>query len=209
MCRCTPTRACRRPQRAGSPPRERAAVRAASATRDLPVCSNARSAITDSGGIQEEAPALASRCSSPATTERGEGVEAGTLALVGTDPGTDLLRRPASAARRPTRLRGGWRTRPIRTATATPPSGSSSARVLLGAPGRSDTVRVRGSTASRSWSTRASRLTSTRLGEPFGPDGRSTRAGRGTWSARDDFPFSGLPDRVGDPVRPRDCPDPV
>ena len=44
--------------------------------------------ITDSGGLQEEAPALGKPvlvCRS--TTERPEAVEAGTVKLVGTDPG--------------------------------------------------------------------------------------------------------------------------
>jgi UDP-N-acetylglucosamine 2-epimerase (non-hydrolysing) len=44
--------------------------------------------ITDSGGIQEEAPALdVPVLVTRDSTERGEGVEAGTLRLVGTDPG--------------------------------------------------------------------------------------------------------------------------
>ncbi|MGK2933477.1 MAG: non-hydrolyzing UDP-N-acetylglucosamine 2-epimerase [Solirubrobacterales bacterium] len=43
--------------------------------------------ITDSGGIQEEAPSLGKPVLvARETTERGEGVEAGTLKLVGTDP---------------------------------------------------------------------------------------------------------------------------
>lgn len=43
--------------------------------------------VTDSGGIQEEAPALGVPVLvTRTTTERGEGVEAGTLELVGTDP---------------------------------------------------------------------------------------------------------------------------
>ena len=43
--------------------------------------------ITDSGGIQEEAPALGKPVLvTRETTERVEGIEAGTLALVGTDP---------------------------------------------------------------------------------------------------------------------------
>ena len=49
----------------------------------------ARFAISDSGGIQEEAPALGTPVLvTRETTERGEGVEAGTLRLVGTDPAT-------------------------------------------------------------------------------------------------------------------------
>lgn len=49
----------------------------------------ARFAISDSGGVQEEAPALGTPVLvTRDTTERGEGVEAGTLRLVGTDPAT-------------------------------------------------------------------------------------------------------------------------
>lgn len=45
--------------------------------------------ITDSGGIQEEAPSLDTPVLvARASTERGEGVDAGTLILVGTDPET-------------------------------------------------------------------------------------------------------------------------
>ena len=45
--------------------------------------------VTDSGGIQEEAPALGVPVLvARDSTERGEGVEAGTLKLVGTDPDT-------------------------------------------------------------------------------------------------------------------------
>ncbi|MFT4049246.1 MAG: UDP-N-acetylglucosamine 2-epimerase (non-hydrolyzing) [Solirubrobacterales bacterium] len=62
--------------------------------------------ITDSGGIQEEAPSL----NKPVlvareSTERGEGVDAGTLVLVGTDPekieneGARLLDDPAAYAK--------------------------------------------------------------------------------------------------------------
>lgn len=47
----------------------------------------ARLIITDSGGVQEEAPALGTPVLvARDTTERGEGVDAGTLTLVGTDP---------------------------------------------------------------------------------------------------------------------------
>jgi UDP-N-acetylglucosamine 2-epimerase (non-hydrolysing) len=48
---------------------------------------NAAVVLTDSGGIQEEAPALGVPVLvARDSTERGEGVEAGTLRLVGTDP---------------------------------------------------------------------------------------------------------------------------
>lgn len=51
------------------------------------VLSVARFAITDSGGIQEEAPALGTPVLvTRKSTERGEGVDAGTLKLVGTTP---------------------------------------------------------------------------------------------------------------------------
>lgn len=61
--------------------------------------------ITDSGGIQEEAPSLGKPvlvCRD--STERGEGIEAGTLKLVGTEPasiqaGADLLLRDENAYR--------------------------------------------------------------------------------------------------------------
>ena len=47
----------------------------------------ARLVITDSGGVQEEAPALGTPVLvTRETTERDEGVQAGTLVLVGTDP---------------------------------------------------------------------------------------------------------------------------
>ena len=50
---------------------------------------NATVVVTDSGGIQEEAPALGVPVLvARESTERSEGVEAGTLKLVGTDPDT-------------------------------------------------------------------------------------------------------------------------
>jgi UDP-N-acetylglucosamine 2-epimerase (non-hydrolysing) len=62
-------------------------------------------AITDSGGIQEEAPSLGKPVLvTRETTERGEGVQAGTLRLVGTDPAliqteaSRLLDEPAAYA---------------------------------------------------------------------------------------------------------------
>ena len=64
-----------------------------------------RFAITDSGGIQEEAPSLGKPVLVTRTsTERTEGVEAGTLRLVGTDPdriaafASELLDKPDSYA---------------------------------------------------------------------------------------------------------------
>jgi UDP-N-acetylglucosamine 2-epimerase (non-hydrolysing) len=63
-------------------------------------------AVTDSGGIQEEAPSLGKPVLvTRNSTERTEGVEAGTLRLVGTDPeriaafATELLDDPGSYAR--------------------------------------------------------------------------------------------------------------
>ena len=62
--------------------------------------------ITDSGGIQEEAPSLGKPVLvARETTERTEGVEAGTLRLVGNDPdrifdeGDRLLNDPVAYAR--------------------------------------------------------------------------------------------------------------
>lgn len=67
-------------------------------------------ALTDSGGVQEEAPALGTPVLvTRDTTERGEGVEAGTLVLVGTDPerilaeGSALIENPAVRAERGSR----------------------------------------------------------------------------------------------------------
>ena len=61
--------------------------------------------ITDSGGIQEEAPSLGKPVLvARETTERTEGVEAGTLRLVGNDPdrifdeGDRLLNDPVAYA---------------------------------------------------------------------------------------------------------------
>ncbi|WP_313355844.1 non-hydrolyzing UDP-N-acetylglucosamine 2-epimerase [Microbacterium sp.] len=55
----------------------------------------ARLIITDSGGVQEEAPSLGTPVLvARDTTERGEGVQAGTLVLVGTD--TDRIVREAT-----------------------------------------------------------------------------------------------------------------
>lgn len=67
-------------------------------------------ALTDSGGVQEEAPALGTPVLvTRDTTERGEGVEAGTLVLVGTDPdrilseGSALIEDPAARCERGSR----------------------------------------------------------------------------------------------------------
>ena len=76
--------------------------------------------ITDSGGIQEEARRSASPCSSMReTSERVEGIEAGTLALVGTDP-EQIVTAAAPAARRRRGVRGDGAAPRTRTATATP-----------------------------------------------------------------------------------------
>ena len=50
--------------------------------------SQCKIALTDSGGVQEEAPSLGKPVLvMRETTERPEGVDAGTVRLVGTDPG--------------------------------------------------------------------------------------------------------------------------
>lgn len=79
--------------------------------------------ITDSGGIQEEAPSLGKPVLvTREATERTEGLEAGTLRLVGTDPRSSSPRpRGCSTARPPTRR---WPRRRIPMATDTRPSGS-------------------------------------------------------------------------------------
>ena len=52
--------------------------------------------LTDSGGIQEEAPSLGNRCwSCRDTTGRPEGIAAGTLKLVGTDANVIVRKLPA------------------------------------------------------------------------------------------------------------------
>ena len=81
--------------------------------------------ITDSGGIQEEAPSLGKPVLvTRETTERAEGVEAGTLLLVGTDPDR-IAREGDRLLDDPSRLRRDGATRRTPTATATPPSASS------------------------------------------------------------------------------------
>ena len=81
--------------------------------------------ITDSGGLQEEAPSL----DKPVlvtrdSTERTEGVNAGTLRLVGTDP--DRIAGEAGLLLDdPGGIRGDGATSRTRTATVAPPSGSS------------------------------------------------------------------------------------
>ena len=61
--------------------------------------------ITDSGGIQEEAPSLGKPVLvARESTERAEGVDAGTLRLVGTDADR-IVDEARAAARRPGRLR--------------------------------------------------------------------------------------------------------
>ena len=82
--------------------------------------------ITDSGGLQEEAPSLGKPVLvARDSTERTEGVDAGTLRIVGTDPdrivseASRLLddaaayagdgQREQSLRRRPRRASGSWR----------------------------------------------------------------------------------------------------
>ncbi len=67
---------------------QRAAHRAAGVRRVRAPAVARTLVVTDSGGIQEEAPSLGKPVLvARETTERTEGVEAGTLRLVGTDPG--------------------------------------------------------------------------------------------------------------------------
>ena len=79
--------------------------------------------LTDSGGVQEEAPALGKPVLvMRETTERPEGVAAGTARLVGTDADTivaEAERLLDDEARMPR-----WRARTIRLATAGAPGGS-------------------------------------------------------------------------------------
>ena len=105
--RCTRTRACAR----RSPSRSRGLDNVL-LTEPLGYATFARLlarchlVITDSGGIQEEAPSLGKPVLvARETTERTEGVDAGTLRLVGTDPdrifaeGERLLDDPVAYAR--------------------------------------------------------------------------------------------------------------
>ncbi len=74
--------------------------------------------ITDSGGLQEEAPSLGKPVLVMRdTTERPEGIAAGTALLVGTDTEA-IASRTARAAERPGCLRRGWRRPSTRTGTA-------------------------------------------------------------------------------------------
>ena len=79
--------------------------------------------VTDSGGIQEEAPALGVPVLvARESTERGEGVDAGVLRLVGTSP--DVDRRAGRDRCSPIRRHTGSIPLPIHTATAGRPTGS-------------------------------------------------------------------------------------
>lgn len=84
----------------GAEPRARV-VTALDYPEFIGLLTRARVAITDSGGVQEEGPTLGVPVIvTRQVTERPEGVEAGAVALVGTDPdrirelALDLLRRP-------------------------------------------------------------------------------------------------------------------
>ncbi len=80
--------------------------------------------LTDSGGLQEEAPCLGKPVLVMRDeTERPEGLIAGTLELIGHERAADRRsgRPGCSTIRRPTPR---WRVRPIRTATAMHRDGS-------------------------------------------------------------------------------------
>ena len=124
-CRCTRTRSFA----SGSARRSRISTTCCSpsrwATPPSPGCSaRCHLVITDSGGIQEEAPSLGKPVLvARETTERTEGVEAGTSAPGRHRPRPDRGRgrAPARSTPMPTRDGGGPRTP---TATGAPPSGS-------------------------------------------------------------------------------------
>ena len=79
--------------------------------------------ITDSGGLQEEAPSLGKPVLvARESTERTEGLEAGTLRLVGTD--SDAIEREAERLLDDDTEYQRMATAVNRTATATPPSAS-------------------------------------------------------------------------------------
>ena len=82
--------------------------------------------LTDSGGIQEEAPCLGKPVLvMREETERPEGLDAGTLALVGHRRERIVGGRAAGCSTDRGRLRRPWPARSIRTATAKRPRASS------------------------------------------------------------------------------------
>lgn len=79
--------------------------------------------LTDSGGIQEEAPSLGKPVLVMRdTTERPEGIQAGTLKLVGTDEET--IYRSLPGCWMTGRHMNGWHMRRILTGTDMPANGS-------------------------------------------------------------------------------------
>ena len=120
-CRCIPNpRVRERARRGRSRPRRTCCSPSRSATRRSRGCWRAAHlVITDSGGIQEEAPSLDKPVLvARETTERSEGVEAGHAAARRHRPRA-YRRRGERAARRPERVRGDGRGARTRTATAT------------------------------------------------------------------------------------------
>ncbi len=119
-----PTRGARGTGRVPRRPRQRPARRAAWLRHLLAPAERCHLVITDSGGVQEEAPSLGKPVPvAGERTERTEGLEAGTLRLVGTDPerifaeGNRLLTTRSPTAR--------WPRPKIPTATVARPSESS------------------------------------------------------------------------------------
>ena len=113
--RCTPTRTCSevvRPtarRRRPSVLRHRAARLPRASSR---CCAAAHLILTDSGGVQEEAPSLGKPVLVMRdNTERPEAVEAGTVRLVGTDGDRDRRPRPHAGCSTTRGLRARWRGR--------------------------------------------------------------------------------------------------
>ena len=148
-CRCIRTRSCAQSSVSRSPDRANVVLTEPLAYAQFArLMAGAALIVTDSGGIQEEAPALGVPVLvARDSTERGEGVAAGTLTLVGTDPDRIVAaadggaRRPGGAHRRPRQ--------PTRTATVAPPSASSPRSSTSPASARAGALRASASRARR------------------------------------------------------------